>query len=154
MQLDALSVLALLAQMHGTTLEDEIAKHNATLCPMATPEEAAERRAASKRRALDKAKAERSARKALEPKPSAEELAAKAVAKSKRKKATQRRHRVRARDALRALRTKTGRVHDGGPQKGVPVAARRVLTSEERRAWKNAGDERYRIAARDVLRTV
>lgn len=35
--------------------------------------------------------------------------------------------------------------------KGIPVAARCLLTADERRARKVAADERYRVAARDAL---
>jgi len=153
-QLDPLSVLAILARMHGTTLEEEIEKHNATLRPMATPEEAAERREASKRRALDKMKAKRAAVRASKPRPTAEEIAAKTVARAEGKKASARRHRVKARDALRALRAKTGRLHGGGPPKGQPASERRVLTADEKRARKAEGDMRYRLAARDALRAL
>lgn len=122
-QLDPVSVLAMLARMHGTTLAEEVDKHNADLAqriasgyahPIVSEEERLARTKAVKRRALDKVKANRAALKALKPKPSAEELAAKALARAERKKASRRRHRVKARDALRALRAKTGRVHVAG----------------------------------------
>lgn len=154
MAIEPLDILKRLARMHGTTLEEEIAKHNATLRPMATPEEAAERREACKRRSLDKAKEKRAAVRASKPQPTAEEIAAKAVARAEGKKASARRHRVKARDALRALRAKTGRLHSGGPPKGQPVSERRVLTADEKRARKATNDKRYVVVARDALRAL
>ncbi|MFT3732850.1 MAG: hypothetical protein QM780_15755 [Hyphomicrobium sp.] len=156
-----IDVLAKLAEMHGTTLEDEIAKHNAyieqriasgDLHPELSAEERQARTKAVKRRALDKVKAKRAALRASKLKPTTEEIAAKALERKERRKASARRHRVRARDALRAVREKTGRARGGGPQEGVPVSEHRVLTAEEKRARKNAVDRSYRLATRDALR--
>ena len=108
-----------------------------------------------KRRALDKVKAKRAALKALKRNPSAEEIVAKALARAERRKASKRRHRVKARDASRALRAKSGgRLHSGGPQKGVPVSERRVLTATEKRARKTAVDMRYTLATQEALRVL
>lgn len=161
-KLDALSVLAILARLHGTTIEEEIEKHNADIArrivrgdihPAVSKEERLAREKAVKQRASDKVKAARAARRASKPVPSAEEIAAKAVAKAERKKAARRRHCVKLRDALRAVRAKSGgRLHGGGPQKGVPVAERSVLTPSEKRARKTAADRQYRLAMQDALR--
>lgn len=153
-------MLAMLAKLHGTTIEEEIAKHNADiqrrvakgdLHPVLSEDERREREAARKKRASDKEKSKRAALKALKPKPSAEEISAKALARAERKKANRRRYRVKARDALRALRAKTGRLRGGGPQKDVPVSKRRALTADERRARKAETDRRYMLAAQRAL---
>lgn len=149
MAIEPLDILKHLARMRGTTLEEEITKHNATLRPIATPEEAAARKKASRRRALDKMKAKRAALRALKPVPTAEEIAAKAMARAARDKASRRKHRVDARDALRALRKTTGRPAKRKHQKGASG-----LTSSERRARKAATDKRYVQATQDALRLV
>lgn len=149
MAIEPLDILKQLARMRGTTLDEEIAKHNATLRPMATPEEAAARKKASRRRALDKMKAKRAALRALKPVPTAEEIAAKAVARAARDKASRRKHRVDARDALRAHRKTTGRPAKLKHQKGTSE-----LTASERRARKAVTDKRYVQATQGALRLV
>ncbi len=155
-QLDAMSVLAVLARMHGTTLEEEIDRHNDDIArriasgyahPVVSDEERVARGKAVKRRELDKMIAKRTAKRALKPKPTTEEIAAKAVAKAERDKASRRRHRVKARDALRALRKEAGR-----PAKQKYQRSTAELTAGERRARKAEADERYRVDARDALR--
>lgn len=103
-------MLAVLAGMHGTTLAEEVDKYNAASssalaaapCVLSCLRKSAlARNKAVKCRALDKVKAKRAALKALKPKPSAEELAAKALARAERKKASRRKHSVKAHDALR-----------------------------------------------------
>jgi hypothetical protein len=145
------------------SIEEEIEKYNADiqrriasggLHPIVSAEERMAREKAVKRRALDKIKLKRAAARSLKQaalKPSAEEIAAKALMNAERKKASARRHRVKARDALRALRAATGSVRRGR-QKGVPGAERRVLTPEEKRARKAVVDRRYVAATREALR--
>lgn len=121
---------------------------------MKKPKQTVAQRTAALTSHFPKAKEKRAAMRVSKPLPTAEEIAAKAVIRAERKKASARRHRVKARDALRALRAKTGRLHGGGPLKGVPAWERCVLTADEKRARKLANDKRYTAAARDALRAL
>lgn len=86
--------------------------------------------------------------------PTAEEIAAKEMARKERNKARQRKYHVDARDALRTLRKETGRLYGGGPREGIPVSERRVLTADEQRARKATTDKRYVQATQEALRAM
>lgn len=156
MAIELIDVIKKLAELHGTTLAEEVDNHNAEIAqriasgyahPIVSEEERLERSKAVKRRWLDKMMGKRAAARATKPKPTAEEIAGKAAAKAERDKASRRRHRVKARDALRALRKETG-----GPAKRKNQRSTAELTSGERRARKAEADKRYRLATREAFR--